>query len=192
MRSCWDLVSAATDRNAERIQLCTQLSEWAIEKLEVFYQQPSESSWQLREIDRSALLSSLVKAMLAIDAVKPLSRLIDHALTRVDRYDLTGAHLTAIFSLESRIEKLPAVNDAISHWLGACRHELEKRTRSGPTEAYRLPTCGQTVMYLPRLRRAECVPGQSGPEARPLSTRQKTPPTPASNHRRKPMRLSPM
>ncbi len=120
------------DRNAERIELCTRLSERAVKALEAFDQQPSESSWQLREIDRSALLSSLVKAMLAIDAVKPLSRLIDHALTRVDKYDLTGAHLTAIFSLESRIEKLPAVNDAISHWLGACRHELEKRTAQAP------------------------------------------------------------
>jgi hypothetical protein len=39
---------------------------------------------------------------------------------------------SAIFSLESRIEKLPAVNDAISHWLGACRHELEKRTAQAP------------------------------------------------------------
>ena len=79
-----------------------------------------------------ALLSSLVKALLAINAVRPLSRLIDHALTRVDRYDLTGAHLSAIFSLESRIAKLPVANNAISHWLGACRHELEKRTAQAP------------------------------------------------------------
>jgi hypothetical protein len=120
------------DRNTERIELCARLAERAVKALEAFDQQPSQNHWQLREVDRSALLSSLVKAMLAIDAVKPLSRLIDHALNRVDRYDLTGAHLTAIFSLESRIEKLPAVNDAISHWLGACRHELEKRTAQAP------------------------------------------------------------
>ena len=70
--------------------------------------------------------------MLAIGAVKPLSRLIDHALTSFDRYDLTGAHLTAIFSLKSRIVRLSAPNDAISHWLGACRHELENRTAQAP------------------------------------------------------------
>lgn len=120
------------DRNTERIKLCTQLAERAIKALEAFDKQPPENNWQLREIDRSVLLISLVKAMLAINAVKPLSRLIDHALTRVDRYDLTGAHLSAIFSLESRIAKLPVANDAISHWLGACRHQLENRTAQAP------------------------------------------------------------
>ena len=120
------------DRNTERIELCGRLAERAVKALETFDQQPSENNWQLREIDRSVLLISLVKAMLAIDAVKPLSRLIDHALTSADKYDLTGAHLTAIFSLKSRIAKLPVANDAISHWLGACRHELEKRTAQAP------------------------------------------------------------
>ena len=120
------------DRNPERIELCARLAEQAIKSLEAFDRQPSDNSWQLREIDRSALLSSLVKAMLAINAEKPLSRLIDHALALVDKYDLTGAHLSAIFSLESRITKLPADNDAISHWLRVCRQELEKRTAQAP------------------------------------------------------------
>jgi len=120
------------DRNAERIGLCTRLAERAVKTLEAFDQQPSANNWQLRAIDRSALLIWLVKAMLAIDAVKPLSRLIDHALTSVDEYDLTGAHLAAIFSLKSRIAKLPVANDAISHWLGACRKELENRTALAP------------------------------------------------------------
>jgi hypothetical protein len=120
------------DKNAERIELCIRLAERAIKSLEAFDQQPSENNWQLREIDRSALLSLLVKAMLAVGAVKPLSRLIDHALTSVDRYELTDAHLTAIFSLKSLIAKLPATNNAISHWLGACRQELENRTAQAP------------------------------------------------------------
>jgi len=96
------------DRHAERIELCARLAEQATKSLEAFDQQPSENKWQRREIDRSALLGSLVKAMLAIDA------------------------LTAIFSLESRIAKLSAANDAISHWLGACHHELENRTAQAP------------------------------------------------------------
>jgi len=49
----------------------------------------------------SALLVSLVKAMLGVNAVKPLSRLVNHALVCVDKYDLTDAHLAAIFALES-------------------------------------------------------------------------------------------
>ena len=120
------------DRNVERLVLCTRLSNRMVKALEAYDQQPPENHWQLREINRAALLSSIVKAMLAIDAVKPLSRLIDHALSRVDRYDLTAAHLAAIFSLESRLAKLPVANDAISNWLGACRHELEKRTAQVP------------------------------------------------------------
>jgi hypothetical protein len=129
------------DKNAERIELCARLAERAVKALEAFDQQPSENNWQLREIDRSALLSSLVKAMLAIDTVKPLSHLIDHALTSLDKYDLTGAHLSAIFSLESRIVKLPVANDVISRWLAACRHELERCTAQAPQKPtdYRRP-----------------------------------------------------
>lgn len=120
------------DRNVERLVLCARLANRLVQALKAYDQQPPENHWQLREINRAALLSSIVKAMLAIDAVKPLSRLIDHALSRVDRYDLTGAHLAAIFSLESRLAKLPVANDAISNWVGACRHELEKRTAQVP------------------------------------------------------------
>lgn len=46
------------------------------------------------------MLTSLIKAMLTIDAAKPLSRLIDHTLNSSDKYNLTEAHLPAIFSLE--------------------------------------------------------------------------------------------
>ena len=120
------------DKNAERIALCTRLAARTVETLEAFDQQPPENYWRLREINRAALLISLVKAMLAIDAVKPLSRLIDHTLSSSDKYELTEAHLAAIFSLESRIAKLPVTNDATSHWLDACRHELEKRTARAP------------------------------------------------------------
>jgi hypothetical protein len=120
------------DRNAERIELCTRLAERAVKALESFDRQPPENHWQRREIDRAALLSSLVKAMLAIDAQQSLARLIDHALSSLDKYDLTEAHLAAIFSLESRLTKLPAANDAISHWLSSCCRKLEKRTAQAP------------------------------------------------------------
>jgi len=64
--------------------------------------------------------------------VKPLSQLIDHAFSQVEQYDLITAHLSAIFSLESRIAKLPTANAAISHWIAACRQELESRTAQAP------------------------------------------------------------
>lgn len=120
------------DKNAERIALCSRLAGRMINTLESFDQQQPENYWQRREINRSALLISLVKAMLAIDAMRPLLRLIDHTLTGSDKYDLTKAHLTAIFGLESKIAKIPLANDAISHWLDACRRQLEKRTARAP------------------------------------------------------------
>jgi hypothetical protein len=120
------------DKNAERLELCTHLAERAVAVLEAYDQRPCENGWMIREIDRSALLASLVTAMLAIDALKPLSRLIDHALAQVEKYDLTQAHLAAIFGLESRLAKLPAANRAISNWLGSCRQELENRTTQAP------------------------------------------------------------
>ena len=120
------------DKNAERLELCAHLAERAVAVLEAYDQRPCENGWMIREIDRSALLASLVTAMLAVDALKPLSRLIDHALAQVEKYDLTKAHLAAIFGIESRLAKLPAANRPISNWLGSCRQELENRTTQAP------------------------------------------------------------
>ena len=120
------------DRNTERLALCARIANRMVLALKVYDQQPPENPWQRREIDRSALLISLAKALLAIDAVEPLSQLVDHTLSHVEQYDLTAAHLRAIFSLESRIAKLPTINTAISHWIATCRQELESRTAQAP------------------------------------------------------------
>jgi hypothetical protein len=62
-------------------------------------------------IPGGALLGSQAAAIIAIGAEKPLTRLVDHALAS-DRYDLTDAHLAAIFALESRLAKLPGAEGA--------------------------------------------------------------------------------
>lgn len=123
---------AAWSWSCRRAPNPARLATRTVETLEAFDQQPPENDWQLREISRSALLTSLIKAMLTIDAAKPLSRLIDHTLNSSDKYNLTEAHLPAIFSLEPWITKLPVANDAISYWLDACRQELERRTVQAP------------------------------------------------------------
>ncbi|TVS19433.1 MAG: 2OG-Fe(II) oxygenase [Planctomycetaceae bacterium] len=123
----------ARDKNAERIELCRRLSERSVKALAAFEQQPRESDWQWQRIDRAALLSSLVKAMTAIGAEQPLSQLLEFALA-CDQYDLTDAHLAAIFALESRLVKLPGGDTAVSRWLAACRRELENRTAEAPQE----------------------------------------------------------
>ena len=44
-------------------------------------------------------------AMLAVGAVKPLDRLLQHART-CGKYDLIDAHLPAVFALEKQLGKL--------------------------------------------------------------------------------------
>ena len=128
------LLCRQRDKNTERLALCPRLCECFVEALEAFDSQQRENGWQVRQVDRAALLISLVDAMLAIDAQSPLSRLIDHALGRGDKYPLTDTHLAAIYALESRIGKLTVRNEAISHWLAACRRALQTRTANAPRE----------------------------------------------------------
>lgn len=118
------------DKNPERIEVCRRLCERSVEAIEALNEQSHGRDWQFRELDRGALLGSLVAAMIAVGAEKPLSRLVDHALAS-DRYDLTDAHLAAIFALERQLAKRSA-DKAISRWLAACRRELEKRTAQAP------------------------------------------------------------
>jgi len=107
------------------------LCERSVKALAAFDEQPPDTDWRSRAIDRAALLGSLITAMLAIDAEKQLSHLIDHALAS-ERYDLTDAHLAAIFALKARLAKVPIANSAISRWLATCRRELEDRTAEPP------------------------------------------------------------
>lgn len=118
------------DKKSERIEVCRRLCERSVEALEALDRQRRDHEWQLEEVDRGAVLGSLVAAMIAVGAEGPLSRLLDHALAS-DKYDLTDAHLAAIFALERQLAK-PSADGAISRWLAACRHELENRTAQTP------------------------------------------------------------
>ena len=119
------------DKNLERIGTCRRLSERLVQSLTAFDQQPYNHDWRWPRIERAALLSSLVAALTAVTAEQPLAQLIDHALA-CEQYDLTEAHLTAIFALESQLAKLPGGDTAISRWLAACRRALEDRTAEAP------------------------------------------------------------
>ena len=122
------------DTNADRIALCERLCAGFVEALEAFDRQRLDNNWRVRPVSRTALLVSLVTAMLAIDARLPLSRLIDHALRIPNKYKLTATHLAAIFTLEPRLGMLTAHNKAISHWLASCRQTLQVRTAVAPQE----------------------------------------------------------
>jgi hypothetical protein len=130
------------DKNAERIGLCQSLADRAVASLVAMDGQPSKNDWRTRQVDRGALLGSLVKSTLAVGADRPLSCLLNHALSHSDKYDLTDAHLAAIFVLESWLaRKLAEPDREISRWLAQCRAALETRVAQAPQKPadYRRP-----------------------------------------------------
>jgi hypothetical protein len=130
------------DKNADRLQLCRELAQEAVAALRAFDAQTPANDWQVRTIDRVALLSSLVKSLAAIEADEPLATLLDHALAAHDTYDVIETHVAAIFSLESWLRTASTTpNRTLSHWLAVCRSELAARIAHVPVEPtdYRRP-----------------------------------------------------
>ena len=126
------LLCRQPDNDVDDVALCTRLCERAALSLERFDGQASEDQGQAQELDRTALLCALVNAMLGVDAEGPLRKVIDHALTHRDKYELTRTHLAAIFKLESRLGARSGTSEAIARWLSTCRHDLHERTAEAP------------------------------------------------------------
>ena len=125
------LLCRQPDHDKHDASVCTRLCEVAVAGLERFDAEPPKNTWMLRELDRTALLVTLVNAMVDIGAKRPLRSLIDHTLAHRELYDLTDTHLAAIFKLAPRLEAL-SPGRAIRHWLSACRRELQACTAQAP------------------------------------------------------------
>ena len=126
------LLCRQPDHDKGDAAVCTRLCESAVVALERFDGQAPENAWGVRTLDRTALLVTLVSAMLEIGAQRPLRKVIDHTLAHREQYDLTDTHLTAIFKLAPRLGTLSPPGKAITHWLSACRRELQMRTARAP------------------------------------------------------------
>lgn len=126
------LLCRQPDHDKADAAACTRLCESAVAALERFDGQPPKNVWESRKLDRTALLVTLVGAMLEIGAQRPLRKVIDHTLAHPEQYDLTDTHLAAIFKLAPRLEALSPPGKAIAHWLSACRRELRRRTARAP------------------------------------------------------------
>ena len=126
------LLCRQPDHDRGGVAVCTRLCASAVAELERFDGQPPKNAWELRKLDRTALLVTLVSAMLEIGTQRPLRKLIDHTLAHREHYELTDTHLAAIFKLEPRLGTPSPPGKAIAHWLSACRRELRKRTARAP------------------------------------------------------------
>ncbi len=122
------------DKNADRKKVCTHLAHHAVTALENLDTKRSVRDWVADRIDRAALLGSLIKSLISADAAESLNRLFDHTLSHDQIYDLTNAHLAAIFTLESYLSRKGSeIDGVVNRWLTHCRGELEKRTEHAPT-----------------------------------------------------------
>lgn len=128
------ILSVRRDKNGDRIRLCAWLCKHAVDALEKMDQTPPSRSWDYHRLDKPALLVALIQAMLAVDATKPLGRLIDHTLACDDRYDLTKDHIAALFALEPRLKRQSTTNQVISRWIREICHQLRQRTTQAPQE----------------------------------------------------------
>ena len=126
------LLCRQPDHDKGDAAVCTRLCKNAVAALERFDGRPPENAWEVGRLDRTALLVTLVNAMLEIGVKGPLRNLIDHTLAHQEQYDLTDTHLAAIFKLAPRLEALSPPDRAITHWLSACRRELRTRTARAP------------------------------------------------------------
>jgi hypothetical protein len=128
-----EMLCVQRDKNADRLELCRELAQGAVEALVAFDAKAPANDWQVRTLDRVALLSSLVKALTAVEADEPLAKLIDHALAASKKYDMIDTHVAAILALESWLSTASAKPcRALSHWLAACRSELAARVEHEP------------------------------------------------------------
>ena len=97
----------------------------------------SDGSSKLRwdeSIDRTKVIEKLVEMALAFGNEMSLKCFLEHAIAVPNHYDLTNAHLKAIFSLEKRIQQETGKKTckALIDWLKTCLSELERRTAIPP------------------------------------------------------------
>ena len=126
------LLCRQSDHDKGDAAVCTRLCESAVVALERFDGQTPKNARGFRTLDRTALLVTLVSSMLDIGAQRPLRKVIDHTLAHREHYGLTDTHLTTIFKLAPRLGTLSPPGRAITHWLSACRRELQMRTARVP------------------------------------------------------------
>ena len=148
-----EMLCLGRDKNASRLAVCARLAEHTVTALEKLDNETSADPWEMRTVDRSALLCSLVRSLLSVEAAGPMAHLIDHILSHDATYDLTEAHLAAIFALEPLLYgKIDKMKLAISEWLAHCRSQLQQRTVQPPVA----PTDFRRASEL-RCHCADCV-----------------------------------
>nr|VFJ90539.1 MAG: hypothetical protein BECKH772A_GA0070896_1002216 [Candidatus Kentron sp. H]VFJ91688.1 MAG: hypothetical protein BECKH772B_GA0070898_1002016 [Candidatus Kentron sp. H]VFJ98327.1 MAG: hypothetical protein BECKH772C_GA0070978_1002016 [Candidatus Kentron sp. H] len=141
------------DTDEDRLALCRALAEQMVDLVIALDGKPVGNMPGMKD-RRVVLLANLVEALGVIDADAPFARLTEHALARRDGYDLTDAHLAALFGLESwLVRRRPEPHSAIARWLRQCRSALTDIVADPPQapDDYRRPAklpcdCGDCLV----------------------------------------------
>jgi hypothetical protein len=114
-------------------ELCQALAVALVAALERIDAAPVEHDWRARRVSRADVLAGLARSLLATDQDELLSRLVEHALAHPEKYPLTEAHIAALTALGPWLRKhVKKPCPALSHWLAACREQLEALTAQEP------------------------------------------------------------
>jgi hypothetical protein len=114
-------------------EVCGALAEAAVLALgRVDQEQPASDYWP-RQVERARVLAGLARALLATEQCELLSGVVAHALCRPEKYPLTQAHMTALTALGPWLGKnVEKPCPGLTHWVAACREELEALTAEMP------------------------------------------------------------
>ena len=179
-----ETICVQRDSNADRLNVCKELAEHTVNALLRFDNHSSAIDWRVERIDRAGLLVSLVKSLVSVDCTEPLDELFDHTLSQVKMYDLTDAHLAAIFALESWLVRKPGkARRVVSRWLNHCRTELEQRTEHAPTPFKDFRRAAKLSCSLRRLPGIKRLSRRSRRIGTSIQGKQGAPPASAPDHR---------
>lgn len=126
-----DLASAEESQSG----LCHDLGQELLAVLERIDTDKTITDWHMRNLNREAVFPELVRALIVANQPELLMRLVEHALEHPKEYPLAAVHLSAIKKLEAWLKKDVATPPpGLTHWLAACREQLEKLTAEEPQE----------------------------------------------------------
>jgi hypothetical protein len=113
-------------------ELCASLAGATLKALETIDQQ-ADQDWRAKEIDRTKLLASLARSLLASEQSELLARLVDHTLSRPAQYPFPDLHFKVLTALGPWLKKnVKKRSAALARWVAACREKLESLTAQIP------------------------------------------------------------
>ncbi len=128
-------LSVFRDETRKHHTLCGPLAAQMMSAVERWAEERIDTDWRATKVDRSELLSRLVRALVACGEVDLLERLVRHILEHSKAYPLTSIQMPALTALHPwLIQNLKEPITPLTHWLDACLEELESRAQRVPVE----------------------------------------------------------